>query len=184
MRQLAYSRSRQSGAVLFIAIVLLLVMTLIGATAMKMTTSQERQAGIIQDIEVAFQETEANLRDGEAEVRSQPVAPIATATPVDSLSGGVYTPGPNIGTIANPILYHEWPNQRHDRFHSAATGTGTAPNADDPVFIVEEIAIISDVLNLGDPPAQIRHFYRITASGTGEDDATHALLQSTFAEVF
>lgn len=180
MKQSTSTQARQEGAVLFIAIVLLLVMTLIGATAMKMTTSQERQAGIIQDIEVAFQGTEANLRGGEAVVRGQPVAPIAMGSPTDSNNGGVYTAGPTVGTKS----YQNWDQASHTNFVTAAAGSGTAPVDPQPVFIVEEIAIISDVLNLGDPPAQIRHFYRITASGTGQDAATHALLQSTYAEAY
>ena len=89
-------KTRQQGAVLFIAIILLLVMTLIGATAMKMTTSEERQSGIIQDIEVSFQRTESNLRGGEQVIKDLPVAPIAKSSPADSLSGGVYQTGPTI----------------------------------------------------------------------------------------
>lgn len=174
-------KTRQQGAVLFIAIILLLIMTLIGATAMKMTTSEERQSGIIQDIEVAFQRTESNLRGGEQVIKDLSVAPIAKSSPADSLSGGVYQTGPTIGGKT----YQNWRNAGHTDFNTAAQGSSTTPLAStDPVFVVEEIAIVSDVLNLGDPPAQIRHFFRITASGTGNDTATHALLQSTYAETY
>lgn len=175
------SSKRQQGAVLFIAIILLLVMTLIGTAAMKMTTSQERQTGVIQDIEVAFQRTESNLRDGEEIIKTLTAVPIAKASPADSLSGGVYTVGPSIGGKT----YQNWYDATHANFKTAAQGSSTtALAATDPVFVVEEIAIISDVLNLGDPPTHIRHFYRITASGTGNDTATHALLQSTYAETY
>lgn len=181
MNQVYHSSSSQRGTVLFIAIILLLVMTLIGTAAMKMTTSQERQAGIIQDIEVAFQQTETNLRDGEEIIKGLTAAPIAKASPADSLSGEVYSVGPTVGGK----IYQNWYDATHANFQTAAQGSSTTPLvATDPVFVVEEIAIVSDVLNLGDPPTQVRHFFRITASGTGNDAATHALLQSTYAETY
>ena len=55
----------QRGAVLIISLIFLLLMTLVGVTAMQGTTMQERMSGNMQDRNVAFQASEAALRLGE-----------------------------------------------------------------------------------------------------------------------
>lgn len=56
---------RQRGAVLIISLIFLLVLTLIGVSAMQGTTMQERMSANMQDRNVAFQASEAALRAGE-----------------------------------------------------------------------------------------------------------------------
>ncbi|HPF28453.1 MAG TPA: PilX N-terminal domain-containing pilus assembly protein, partial [Steroidobacteraceae bacterium] len=55
----------QRGAILVTSLLLLLVLTIIGLTAMRMTSLQERMAGSTRDLNLAFQGAEAALRDGE-----------------------------------------------------------------------------------------------------------------------
>lgn len=56
---------RQRGAVLLFSLIMLLLLTIIGVTAMQMTTLQERMAGGYRDRHAAFQGAEAALREGE-----------------------------------------------------------------------------------------------------------------------
>lgn len=55
------TRSRQSGAVLVIAMIMLLVLTLLGVTAMNTTSMQERMAANSQELTRAFQAAETGL---------------------------------------------------------------------------------------------------------------------------
>jgi type IV pilus assembly protein PilX len=57
---------KQSGAVLAVGLVFLLLLTILGMTAMQVTTMQERMAGNSRDKNLAFQAAEFGLRDGEA----------------------------------------------------------------------------------------------------------------------
>ncbi|WP_412852280.1 PilX N-terminal domain-containing pilus assembly protein [Ectothiorhodospira shaposhnikovii] len=55
----------QQGSALIIALVFLLLMTMVGVSALQQTTLQERMAGNLRDRSLAFQASEAALRAGE-----------------------------------------------------------------------------------------------------------------------
>ena len=61
---------RQHGAVLIISLLLLLVMTLIGITAMQSSTLEEKMAGNMHNRNVALQAAEAALRVAEADIEA------------------------------------------------------------------------------------------------------------------
>lgn len=56
---------KQQGAVLVVGLVFLVLLTLIGITTMQVSTMQERMAGNARDHDLAFQNAEAGLRNGE-----------------------------------------------------------------------------------------------------------------------
>lgn len=58
--------SGQRGAVLVISLIFLLIMTLIGATAIRNTTLDEKMTGNTRDQDVSFQAAEVGLREAEA----------------------------------------------------------------------------------------------------------------------
>lgn len=58
----------QNGAVLLVALVMLLILTIIGLASMRGTTLQEKMAGNFKDREISFQAAEASLRKGEQRV--------------------------------------------------------------------------------------------------------------------
>lgn len=62
------NRTRQGGVALIVALILLLTMTLIGLTAMRTTTQEERMAGNFRDRNMAFQAAESGLMAGETTV--------------------------------------------------------------------------------------------------------------------
>ncbi len=63
--------TKQQGAVLVVGLIMLLVMTLIGLSAMRSTILEEKMAGNFRDSNIAFQAAEAALRDGEKDVLCQ-----------------------------------------------------------------------------------------------------------------
>lgn len=65
MTQYDWEVTRQQGSALIVALVFLLVMTLIGTTAMQGTSQQESMAGNVRNRNLAFQAAEAALRAAE-----------------------------------------------------------------------------------------------------------------------
>ncbi|ANI13370.1 hypothetical protein A9C11_04940 [Pseudomonas citronellolis] len=70
----ASSRQLQQGAVLVVALIMLLLLTIIGISSMRGTTMEERMAGNLRDQSLALQAAEAAMRQGEAAVKAQSVA--------------------------------------------------------------------------------------------------------------
>lgn len=64
-------RNAQRGAVLIVGLIMLLLITMIGVTAMQVTTQQERMAGNLRDRNIAFQAAEMALRAGERDADNQ-----------------------------------------------------------------------------------------------------------------
>lgn len=61
---------RQGGAVLMVALVFLVIITMLGLTAMRTNVIEERLAGNSRDWALAFQAAEAALRDAEKDIQS------------------------------------------------------------------------------------------------------------------
>ena len=59
------SDTKQSGAVLVVALVMLLLLTIIGLTSIRGTALQENMAGNLRDASLSLQAAEAALRSGE-----------------------------------------------------------------------------------------------------------------------
>jgi len=58
-------RRQQRGIALYIALILLLLLTLLGLAAVQVTTMQERMAGNYRTLNLAFQNAESRVRDSE-----------------------------------------------------------------------------------------------------------------------
>ena len=81
-------RSRQSGAVLIVSLLFLVILTILGITAMTGTTLEHRMAGNTRDYAVALQAAEAALRDAHRDVNPRPNE-TGRNTPVTSYGNGV-----------------------------------------------------------------------------------------------
>lgn len=66
----AHASRRQSGAVLVVTLVFLLVVTLIAVGSMRSTTLEEKMAGNTRDRNLAFQAAESGIREAEAFIDS------------------------------------------------------------------------------------------------------------------
>ncbi len=162
----------QGGAALIVALIFLLVMTVIGTTAMRAATMQERMAGNIRDVNLAFQAAEGALREAEDfllnvamlpnfndsngfyEVNS-PVRPDWRADPLAAGGGGFIEYGGTIAGAARPPRYFiEQLSAVTVRPAGTETETGTP---------LEEI-----------------FYFRVTAVGFGGDETTSAVLSTVF----
>jgi type IV pilus assembly protein PilX len=172
----------QRGAALVTSLLLLLVLTVIGITAMQMTRVQERMAGNTRDLNLAFQGAEAALRDGENLIRIQPLKPDNCST----LPCQFWAPG--LSLVADPDTRDDsWWTTYSLQYE--ASGNRASPIHDmvdlknDPRFMVQFITRVPDTLTVGEgggaPPG--RDFYSVTGRSTGGSGKAVSVIQSTFA---
>lgn len=80
-------RARQRGNTLLVVLVLLLVMTLLALASLRIGNLEERMTANLFDRGLAFQATEAALREGEALARSSSTPPAAGSDCANGLCG-------------------------------------------------------------------------------------------------
>jgi len=62
--------SRERGVSLLVALIFLIILTILGLTAMRVATMEERMSGNAHDRSLAFQAAEAGLRDAESDIEN------------------------------------------------------------------------------------------------------------------
>lgn len=174
---------RQTGFVLIVALVLLLVLTLLGLAAAQSTSLEERMARNARNHDMAFQAAEAGLNAAQSGIlqglwsnanyasNGNGLYMLATCCAPASAWTSAWTVA-NVWATALPI----------DTAVSGLSIPGI-PAAQQPVFIIEELPPVAPPgSNLaqqqsgsGAPPVQP---YRITVYATGGDQTTHVILQS------
>ncbi len=76
----SFYSNKQNGAVLIVALLMLLLLTIIGISSMRGSTMQERMAGNMRDQSIAFQASETSLRRGELAARQMSISAIQNLT--------------------------------------------------------------------------------------------------------
>jgi type IV pilus assembly protein PilX len=170
------AQRRQRGAALVVALIMLLVMTVLGITAMQVTRMEERMAGNSRDINLAFQASEAGLRDAEARIRTLlwPVT-FCTAAPC---AGRVWDRGTWMTDHRDdPIAW--WTTNGTE--YGVAGTREIIEVTRDPIIVTEHLMFVPDSLSIGDEEAEDgRDFYRVTSNSTGASDTATVVLESTF----
>lgn len=181
-------RSRQRGVALVVALILLVVITLVGLAAVSGTMMQQKMSANFYDREIAFQATEAAMRQAALAIQAATTAAPAgfydcsPAAPNGTGAGNVCQSNPFIdgkGTVTNV---------------PTSTFTGTL-QASEPQYIVQYMGNfqvpVPNVKQTSCPPGkygcktatQTADFYRITArSGdpTAIGGRAYVVLQSMF----
>ncbi|WP_295006739.1 PilX N-terminal domain-containing pilus assembly protein [uncultured Dechloromonas sp.] len=96
---------RQKGAVLAIALILLVVVTLLGLSSVKTVSQQEKMVSHSNDRSLAYQFAEAALREGEAQARVQALNLNAAFPAAQYIADGNACPNndPSINNCANGL---------------------------------------------------------------------------------
>lgn len=161
-------KKQQSGVVLVISLIMLLLMTLIGVTAMQVTGLEEKMAGNSKDKNVAFQAAEAALRDAENDIKSTRVSGLTGMT--NTCASGLCYMGPagqskiwdEAALVANAVSYGTY-----------TSATDIAGLSTQPHYL-----IVGNKTDLpGAPPGYV---YTITAIATGGVSSTQSVLQSHY----
>jgi type IV pilus assembly protein PilX len=173
-------RRRQQGVALIMALVFLMILTIIGVTALSTTSLQEKMAGNVQDKHTAFQAAESALREAEGIVLGW------TAGTTPAFTGSGYYQ-PKLATDPYPWwgIDTTWTDSTA---HIAAAAVAEA--ALPPSYIIEELGSVggssagtgSLVAGFA-PPAAVAGgstMYRITARAVGRTQSAVAMVQSVF----
>lgn len=191
---------RQSGAVLFVALVFLVLLTLLALTATGTSILQERMTGGLRNQQLAFMGVETGLRGGESFlwdisfVGSNPLPPCAQS------ASGTCAYGRELGTGLAQSKSQEFRTSRDWLGGPPAAGvmehsgrlaalTGSAKLASNPTYMIEELG--NDVPpSMGgqsgaiDPlggGASTNKLYRITARSQGGSAAVVRVAESIFS---
>lgn len=201
-RNREFCPSGNSGLALFISLVMLLILTILGVSAVQTTSMQERMARNARDTSMAFQAAESALRDAEIYLdgltaltdfaaggeangyySSAPCYPVACTAADNPGQSGYYVTIPDGGGFKWQLL--DWAGT------AVIDATPVQDVAANPVYIVEFIKTVvsdTDILNLDnigqDTGSGRTQMFRATAYGTGGTARSHVTLQSTFGKRF
>ena len=179
--------NRQSGLALIIGLVMLLLLTLIMLSAVRVTILEEKMAGNLHNQNIAFQAAESALREAEARIGSGPPGPLNPFYPAGSsspfypliLSGGPFqnSTAPvcvaGICGISSPLQSEAFPGTDQEVM-TATTGIESTTIEGEPRYIIEWIP---DAINDIDEGVLVT--FRITARGRGNNNSL-VQLQSTY----
>jgi type IV pilus assembly protein PilX len=169
--------SAQRGVVLFVALILLLILSLLGVTAARMQTVEERMARNDDNRQVGAEAAEAALRSAENGLLTGLFTNFAGNT------AGLYAPLLSNGSPVTPAI---WTTAGAYITYAASGGpplAAASPNAQAPKIVIENlpsVAVAGDdisvtSLNPASPPVTV---YRVSAQGVGADNTSTTTLQS------
>jgi type IV pilus assembly protein PilX len=200
---------RQRGAVLIVSLLFLVVLTILGITAMQGTTLEHRMAGNTRDYAVAMQAAEAALRDAHRDINPRPneqgrnTPPMVYGNSVDGVCGntpgatgnkglcmavdqvkapsGDYILPPTLNLLTQPYVeYGEFTGA--DKLRGVVGGTNNAVLPIQPRYWVEALCNIAPRADesLGTGTGITCGFRRITARGYGINPNTQVTLQEVY----
>lgn len=174
-RKLSHRRRQQSGSALIMSMIILVLLTVLGITAMNTVTVEERMAGNLVDYNLAFQSAEGGLRGGEGWIRPL----VAEPTPCDSAPCDVWKEDTLIDIGGQTASW--WATNGREY---GTAGSKEIGRTQDPFYIMEFQDYVKDDLVVGFTSATGRVFYRVTSSSIGGSDTAQSVLQSSFVKRF
>jgi type IV pilus assembly protein PilX len=156
MRRPFHSDARESGSALIVALTFLLLLTLLGTTAMRGATMQERMAGNTRDWNVAFQAAEAGLRAAETFLQTTAVLPEFLD------QNGFY----QVNSPARPV----WTGAVPSDGNGFVTYAGAlADSAQPPRYYIEDLSTVRPAGTETETgtPLEDAFYFRVTAVGYG-----------------
>lgn len=172
----------QRGFSLIMALIFLVLLTLLGVTAMQTATLEERMAGNLRNENLALQAAEAALREAEA-ILSSPSLPSFTTTP--GLYDVMTNPWPGRSDPQNWSGWAETGGSAPYKTYTGLAGPGELGGvAEPPRFVIEQLRPVlpgdSGSVKLGTGITELRQVFRITARGVGGTTNSVVVLESTF----
>ncbi len=168
----------QSGAILIMTLIILLIITVLGASSVQVTSLLEKMARNATDTSVAFRAAEAAIIEAERIVEDE-----TALTAYQANTGGKYEVQA-VGVIPRWTDDATW-----DGVNSVEVDY--SDGAAKPQYIIEfEKSVLSDEdrLNMdnvgGETGAARTQMFRVTALGIGKTESAKVVLQSTYGKKF
>lgn len=179
---------RERGVALVMALVFLLLLTILGLTAMSTTSLQEKMAGNAKDRDQAFQAAETALVFAENWLNNQVAKPVFPNTaqglyqPDLTLSQGIWETLNWTGS-SGLVTYPGTPGQA-----VSSGGLSTSIVYSQPKYIIEDLGELPEsggsLVMAQDYKGKGNTVLRVTARGTGGTDAAQAMVQSVFSHAY
>ena len=177
MTKVPTSTDHQQGLALFVSLVFLVILTLLGLTAMTTTSLEAMMASGDQDRNLALEAAEAALRQGQTLAAQGPTGFNATC------SGGLCLPSSTVNAVWS------WTGGAANWGAGAGVSNVVVPFpagtvSVDPEFILEPLPRVitpGSSQNTGQGLSGVAA-YRITAVGWGARASTHVMLQSVYIQ--
>lgn len=162
----------QHGMVIIVGLIFLMILTLIGISAMNSTALSEKLTQNLRDSTAAFEAAEASMTDGEAWLQAQTVAPTTVST-CTSAPCNVWAAN-TLGTVYQQST--SWWQAQAKTFSATLYGVAAQPQ-----YIIEfhnfvPYELSPDSLGKG----QGYYYYRVNARGTGATANAQVNLQSIY----
>ena len=173
-------RCGQAGVSLVVVLLFLLVMTVLGITAVRTSNLEEKMSGNERDREMAFEAAEGTLRDAERDIALN----ITSASPFNATcANGLCRPSIAGVSVADSV---DW-SSAAPRVYGSSSGAGAYPIAlaNAPKYVVELLpdmpagageSLDQRSVNSGGTP------FRITATAWGRKQSTQVQLQVVYVK--
>jgi len=170
------ARRRQRGVTLVVSLIFLLILTILGVTAMNTSTLQQKMAGNLRDADMALQAAETGLRGGESALNALFVGgkPAANSTG----SNGIWLTG------STDVLTDSWWTAHSVVYSGSVTNAYENPrylieggNGDsgDGYFVSDTSGQISKY-----SPGTGTSYYRIVSGAKGVSPVSRAMLEEMY----
>ncbi len=163
-------RHKQQGVVLAVALIMLVLITLLGMSAMRSTIMEERMASNSRNDNIAFQLAETTLRQAEANLLADP----QSTSILSALSQSV-----GLGACEIALNSEDFTDQaRWNALACNYVGTADAGITRAAHYFIEFVRAEPPAVLGTSPPRNC--YYRVTARGYGPDINSAVTLQSTY----
>ncbi|MEE9338933.1 MAG: PilX N-terminal domain-containing pilus assembly protein [Methylococcaceae bacterium] len=156
--------AKQSGVVLVVSLIVLLLLTLIGVSGMQTTALEEKMASNSRDQNIAFQAAEAALRAGEIFIEDAVSSDRTNFTTSPSNANGLHLKTENLDYKATTT----WGNDESVEYADTIPLVAAKPR-----YYIEYINDIAP-----------NSYFRVTARGTGRQSTSHVYLRSYYGKKF
>lgn len=197
-----HTSRQQSGAVLFVALIMLLLLTMLSVSAMNSTVLQERMTANSHEYALAFSAAEAGMRDGEIwlsdpSLTDQPLIDASCATNSPPCPAWVTPTSGLWDTSKTGAAYYRDLNASWWTSNGIPYGNKISiynpntrslpPAALPPRYLVEFIGFNDPTGNLGMSSgytATYEYYYDVTGRGTARGTFAAIIVQSVFGRIF
>jgi type IV pilus assembly protein PilX len=176
------TRSRQSGVILFVALILLVILSMIGVTLARMQTVEERMARNETSRQMAEQAAEAALRNAEATLLSLDSNVFAAN------AGGYYYVDQTAGSATPsliPSLLSSGFNASNSLAYTGPVMTNMPAAVQSPKIVIEELPAVTPSGQQmggtgGTDGGATANLFRITVQAANADGTPSVMLQTVY----